>query len=90
MTRARAKITAAMASFSMEPIGYVSSLRTVAIDDDWGEMIARVSLDPDRFTADGPRSRRDRRIAGARRQALHKSSSRLAPRCASPPGRTSS
>jgi tRNA (adenine37-N6)-methyltransferase len=55
VTRAHAKITAGMASFSMEPIGYVSSLRTDTIDDDWGGMIPRVSLDPDRFTADSVR-----------------------------------
>jgi hypothetical protein len=32
MTRADAKITTGMASFSMEPIGHVSSRRTGAID----------------------------------------------------------
>jgi hypothetical protein len=56
MTPAHTKITAGMASFSIEPIGYVTSLRTDAIDDDWGEMIARVSLDLAPFRADGPRS----------------------------------
>jgi tRNA (adenine37-N6)-methyltransferase len=44
-----------MVSFSMQPIGYVSSPRTDVIDDDWGEMIARVSLDPDRFKPESVR-----------------------------------
>jgi tRNA (Thr-GGU) A37 N-methylase len=36
----------------MVPIGRVACPRTEAIDDDWGEIISRVILDGERFTAD--------------------------------------
>jgi len=39
-------------SFSVQPIGYVSSSRAEAIDDDWDEVTASITLDADRFTPD--------------------------------------
>jgi tRNA (adenine37-N6)-methyltransferase len=39
----------------MEPIGKVSSPRTEAVDDDWEEVVAAVTLDPARFGADALR-----------------------------------
>ncbi len=44
-----------MKTFTMEPIGWVSSPRTEPIDDDWGAVVARVHLDESRFTADSLR-----------------------------------
>ena len=38
--------------FSMLPIGRVACPRTEAIDDDWGEIVSRVILDGERFTAE--------------------------------------
>ena len=40
------------AMFSMLPIGRVACPRTEAIDDDWGEIVSRVILDGERFTAE--------------------------------------
>jgi tRNA (adenine37-N6)-methyltransferase len=37
--------------FRMQPIGWVRSPRTEAIDDDWGDLLARVELDGTRFAA---------------------------------------
>jgi tRNA (Thr-GGU) A37 N-methylase len=36
----------------MLPIGRVACPRTEAIDDDWGEIVSRVILDDERFTAE--------------------------------------
>ena len=44
-----------MASFEVEPIGWVRSPRTEPIDDDWGPLIARIEIDGSRF---GPESLR--------------------------------
>ena len=44
-----------MTTFALEPIGWVQSARTEPIDDDWGEIVARVQLDEARFTADSLR-----------------------------------
>ncbi|HET7048881.1 MAG TPA: hypothetical protein VFI54_11495 [Solirubrobacteraceae bacterium] len=38
--------------FSMLPICWVESPRTEPIDDNWGEVVSRVRLDGERFTAD--------------------------------------
>ena len=38
--------------FSMLPIGRVACPRTEATDDDWGEIVSRVILDGERFTAE--------------------------------------
>jgi len=39
-----------MRSIAMEPIGFVSSPRTVPLDDDWADVRATITLDPERFT----------------------------------------
>jgi tRNA-Thr(GGU) m(6)t(6)A37 methyltransferase TsaA len=39
-----------MSSIVMEPIGFVSSPRTVPLDDDWAEINATITLDSKRFT----------------------------------------
>lgn len=39
-----------MATFSVQPIGYVRGGREVAEDDNWGDSEARIELDPERFT----------------------------------------
>jgi tRNA (adenine37-N6)-methyltransferase len=44
-----------MPTFSMQPIGWVSSPRTEPIDDDWGPLTARITLDGARFTPDSLR-----------------------------------
>jgi tRNA-Thr(GGU) m(6)t(6)A37 methyltransferase TsaA len=36
----------------MEPIGRVSSPRSEPLDDDWGEVVATITVDSDRFSAD--------------------------------------
>jgi tRNA (Thr-GGU) A37 N-methylase len=36
----------------MLPIGRVACPRTEAIDDDWGELVSRVILDGEHFTAE--------------------------------------
>jgi tRNA-Thr(GGU) m(6)t(6)A37 methyltransferase TsaA len=36
----------------IEPVGHVRSPRTEPVDDDWGEVIATISLDGGRFSAD--------------------------------------
>jgi tRNA (adenine37-N6)-methyltransferase len=41
-----------MLTFSMQPIGFVRSPRMEPIDDDWGAVVARVTLHEERFTAD--------------------------------------
>jgi len=44
-----------MTNFTMEPVGWVSSPRSEPIDDDWGEIVARLVVDDRRFTADSLR-----------------------------------
>jgi tRNA (adenine37-N6)-methyltransferase len=39
-------------TYIIEPIGYVRGGRVEAIDDDWGNSLATITLDPSRFTAD--------------------------------------
>jgi tRNA (adenine37-N6)-methyltransferase len=39
-----------MSSIVMEPIGFVSSPRTVPLDDDWADITATITLDSKRFT----------------------------------------
>jgi tRNA-Thr(GGU) m(6)t(6)A37 methyltransferase TsaA len=38
-------------TFPMQPIAWVRSPRTEAIDDDWGDLLSRVELDEDQFAA---------------------------------------
>jgi len=44
-----------MPTFSMQSIGFVRSLRTEPIDDDWGAVVSRVELDPAHCTEDSLR-----------------------------------
>ena len=37
---------------TLTPIGVVTSPRTEAIDDDWGDVVSTITLDGDRFTAE--------------------------------------
>jgi tRNA-Thr(GGU) m(6)t(6)A37 methyltransferase TsaA len=39
-------------TYGMNPIGWVASSRSEAIDDDWESVISTITLDPDRFTPD--------------------------------------
>jgi tRNA-Thr(GGU) m(6)t(6)A37 methyltransferase TsaA len=41
-----------MTDFCMQPVGWVSSPRQEPIDDDWGEIEARIALDQRRFGAE--------------------------------------
>jgi tRNA-Thr(GGU) m(6)t(6)A37 methyltransferase TsaA len=41
-----------MSSIVMEPIGFVRSLRTAPLDDDWANVTATITLESKRFTAD--------------------------------------
>ncbi len=41
--------------FTTRPIGWVSSPRSDPIDDDWGEIVARVALDSELFSTDALR-----------------------------------
>jgi tRNA-Thr(GGU) m(6)t(6)A37 methyltransferase TsaA len=45
----------AAVAFTVHPIGLVRSPRSEPIDDDWGDVVARISLDGERFTADSLR-----------------------------------
>jgi tRNA-Thr(GGU) m(6)t(6)A37 methyltransferase TsaA len=36
-------------SFTVRPIGWVNAPRTDPVDDDWGEVVSRISLDSERF-----------------------------------------
>jgi tRNA-Thr(GGU) m(6)t(6)A37 methyltransferase TsaA len=38
--------------FRLKPIGFVRGGRKTPTDDDWGRSIARIELDPERFTSD--------------------------------------
>jgi tRNA (Thr-GGU) A37 N-methylase len=42
----------AMDSISLTPIGHVRGGRTAATDDDWGDSLATIRLDPSRFASD--------------------------------------
>jgi tRNA (adenine37-N6)-methyltransferase len=46
---------ATIPEISLQPIGWISSPRTEPIDDEWGEIISTLALDPERFTPDALR-----------------------------------